>query len=472
MLFTIVKSIDGWLQVDPENVAVVHCKGGKGRTGLVICCWLIYSAICLHPDEALTMFAEKRSSTGRGVKQPSQKRYIEYFYSLLVTDMPVVTRVMEMKRVMIGPFSEGTELILEITTYEGTNKENKIFTGLSRCDETSPCGESIGILPEKTSGSLDKRMIVFNVNSRVSRDLLITVKRKKKIFFHLNFNTMFTQAVKHTRQILPSEFDKYDAKTHGSNIVLAIEFDKVSEEPDDEMASMIETIKLDFVPRFEKEKARREKEAAAAAAFVAEANSGKEEEEMEEGEGEERDGKKKKEKKEREEKEEEEGEKDGKGEECDGRNVVTLKVPPLPSRNDSGESNAAAETPKKRRSGSFSAMFEKRRNQSKRRSLTLKKSDDGKSVGKEGSEKERDSKSDYSDDENDYGKVKKFSYLKSDSPDTSETKWVSSKPRPHQSRFRPLFSSSSSSLPPSSPKMLSPRSGRRGGSVIYHEDTK
>lgn len=270
MLFTIVKSIDGWLQVDPENVAVVHCKGGKGRTGLVICCWLIYSAICLHPDEALTMFAEKRSSTGRGVKQPSQKRYIEYFYSLLITDIPVMTRVMGVKRVMIGPFSEGTELSLDIITYEGTNKENLVFSGVSKCDETSPSGESFGALPEKSAAGGDKRMIVFNVNSNVARDVLISVKRKKKNFFHLNFNTMFSQATKHTRQILPSEFDKYDAKAHDSNIVLLIEFDLVGEVVDDEMDSMISIIKRDYVARKEKEQARRLEVAAAAAAVAAE----------------------------------------------------------------------------------------------------------------------------------------------------------------------------------------------------------
>ena len=447
MLFTIVKSIDGWLQVDPENVAVVHCKGGKGRTGLVICCWLIYSTLCLHPDEAQTLFAEKRSSTGRGVKQPSQKRYIEYFYSLLVTDMPVVTRVMEMKRVLIGPFSEGTELILEVTMYEGTNKENKIFTGLSRCDETSPCGESMGILPEKSSGSSDRRMIVFNVNSRVSRDILITVKRKKKVFFHLNFNTMFTQAAKHTRQILPSEFDKYDAKTHGTNIVLAIEFDKVGEEPDDEMASMIETIKLDFIPRYVKEKARREKEAAATAA--AEADTAKKEEEKGE-------------------KEEEEKEGDCEGEVGESKDVITLRVPSFTgsSGNEGGEGRPLPETPKKRRSGSFSAIFEKRKNQSKRRSLTLKKPDDGKSAGKEGSDKERGDKSD--DDE----RVEKMKFSKSASPDPTEAKWVSSKPRAHHLRFRPLFSTSASSLPSSSPKLMSPGSSRRGKSTIYPENTK
>ena len=32
-----------WMEADPQNVIAVHCKGGKGRTGTVICTWLIES---------------------------------------------------------------------------------------------------------------------------------------------------------------------------------------------------------------------------------------------------------------------------------------------------------------------------------------------------------------------------------------------------------------------------------------------
>lgn len=32
-----------WMQADSENIIAVHCKGGKGRTGTVICTWLIES---------------------------------------------------------------------------------------------------------------------------------------------------------------------------------------------------------------------------------------------------------------------------------------------------------------------------------------------------------------------------------------------------------------------------------------------
>jgi len=43
LLFKIIYSMDEWLRKHEDNVAVVHCVGGKGRTGTVIACYLLYS---------------------------------------------------------------------------------------------------------------------------------------------------------------------------------------------------------------------------------------------------------------------------------------------------------------------------------------------------------------------------------------------------------------------------------------------
>lgn len=44
--FSVCKSMKSWLDSDPQHVVVVHCKGGKGRTGCVIASFMNYSQIC------------------------------------------------------------------------------------------------------------------------------------------------------------------------------------------------------------------------------------------------------------------------------------------------------------------------------------------------------------------------------------------------------------------------------------------
>lgn len=92
MLFEIVWSMYEWLRSDKHHVAAVHCmvrsptfasrrspshatsQGGKGRTGTVICAYLIFVNRFQTPDESFAYFATKRSAIEKGVTQPSQKR--------------------------------------------------------------------------------------------------------------------------------------------------------------------------------------------------------------------------------------------------------------------------------------------------------------------------------------------------------------------------------------------------------------
>lgn len=40
-----VQSVRDFMNEDPANVIAVHCKGGKGRTGTMICVWLVESGL-------------------------------------------------------------------------------------------------------------------------------------------------------------------------------------------------------------------------------------------------------------------------------------------------------------------------------------------------------------------------------------------------------------------------------------------
>ena len=72
-------SVINWLNADAENVVAVHCKGGKGRTGTMICIYMVETGLFSTADESLDYFGSRRTdlNVGRkfqGVETPSQVR--------------------------------------------------------------------------------------------------------------------------------------------------------------------------------------------------------------------------------------------------------------------------------------------------------------------------------------------------------------------------------------------------------------
>lgn len=64
-------------------MVVVNCRAGKGRTGTIICCYMLFSGRFKSADDAFDYYSKKRFDIGEGVTQPSQRRYVYYFERLL-----------------------------------------------------------------------------------------------------------------------------------------------------------------------------------------------------------------------------------------------------------------------------------------------------------------------------------------------------------------------------------------------------
>ena len=117
LLKAVCEDMHTFLAENPLNVVAVHCKAGKvwwcdlgmtapyfcvrlsrrvrplaayrfglflqGRTGLVICCYLLYSGLCETATLALNRYGEARTYNNKGVTIASQIRYVYYFSQLL-----------------------------------------------------------------------------------------------------------------------------------------------------------------------------------------------------------------------------------------------------------------------------------------------------------------------------------------------------------------------------------------------------
>ena len=117
MLYDFCISADAYLKEDPKNVVIVHCKGGKGRTGMMCCTYMVWSGLETDIMQARQRFGimrtEINSPKTQTVESPSQNVYLKYFEACLVKEMldgklcvrfrPPEPRRLQLSTVTIGP---------------------------------------------------------------------------------------------------------------------------------------------------------------------------------------------------------------------------------------------------------------------------------------------------------------------------------------------------------------------------------
>eukprot|EP00232_Nephroselmis_pyriformis_P016342 CAMPEP_0182898352 /NCGR_PEP_ID=MMETSP0034_2-20130328/27433_1 /TAXON_ID=156128 /ORGANISM="Nephroselmis pyriformis, Strain CCMP717" /LENGTH=200 /DNA_ID=CAMNT_0025032317 /DNA_START=108 /DNA_END=707 /DNA_ORIENTATION=+ len=92
-IYQFCEDAHGWLSAHPENVIVVHCKAGKGRTGLMVCSYLMHGGHFADAVAAMGHYAEKRTNDEKGVTIPSQRRYVKFYQYLLAVGAPRMRRL-------------------------------------------------------------------------------------------------------------------------------------------------------------------------------------------------------------------------------------------------------------------------------------------------------------------------------------------------------------------------------------------
>lgn len=138
-------SMRDWLK-GPDTkvgrVVVVHCKAGKGRSGTVVCSYLISEEGWTVEDALLRFTARRmRSGFGAGVSIPSQLRWVRYVDRWTKHRKFYVERQVEVVEVQVWGLRDGVKVAVEGYVDEGrTIKNFHTFHRHERiiCDGTEP----------------------------------------------------------------------------------------------------------------------------------------------------------------------------------------------------------------------------------------------------------------------------------------------------------------------------------------------
>ncbi|XP_028522909.1 phosphatidylinositol 3,4,5-trisphosphate 3-phosphatase and dual-specificity protein phosphatase PTEN isoform X1 [Apis cerana] len=197
------EDVHEWLSRHQENVAVVHCKAGKGRTGVMVCCYLLHIKQFPTATEALNYYGTKRTHDRKGVTIPSQRRYVDYYATLVQEGLNYQPVTLLLRKIQLdpAPIFHGGQGYLHCVISES---KKKIFS--SEIVEVRKGMHTISI-PLKHSVALtgDIRVDFFNRPK---------MKRKEKLF-HFWFNTFFV------RDYLSPEYDNGELPVERSTRALS-----------------------------------------------------------------------------------------------------------------------------------------------------------------------------------------------------------------------------------------------------------
>jgi len=178
-----------WLNEHPDNVIAVHCKAGKGRTGLIISAYLVHAGIAPNTTAALRMFGDVRTHDGKGVTIPSQMRYVHYYEASLKGNFPPAVYHLRHVRLHTVPNFDvggGSDPYFDIRLGDG---KQMMFNMLAACK---------GKIKHYNSKTKIVDLDVSSFNLKIKGDVKMVFYDYDQVsapdkMFHLWFNTGFIE---------------------------------------------------------------------------------------------------------------------------------------------------------------------------------------------------------------------------------------------------------------------------------------
>ncbi|KAF7627171.1 Phosphatase tensin-type domain-containing protein [Meloidogyne graminicola] len=216
------REVHEYLEADPLNVVAVHCKAGKGRTGVMICAYLCYISFYRIPRQNMDYYSIIRTHNNKGVTIPSQRRYVYYFAHLRERKLNYIPLRCELIGVYLerppklsGTFSKGALKVRVASGDVDVFLGNDMWINSEQYEEEEElykrfpltCVDEEQQIDDCDNDCISRRCYGWTVpsNKRVflegdiridifqkSRLKLFNVKQERKKVGHIWFNTMFT----------------------------------------------------------------------------------------------------------------------------------------------------------------------------------------------------------------------------------------------------------------------------------------